>query len=82
MLWAILLWAITGTLDPVRHLTRLIYLSVYMNALLGMYTQTHGKSDILWRRHMCAGALDDLFYLDRSLYCQSVCYSMQVYCVW
>jgi hypothetical protein len=31
------LWAITGTLDPVRNLTGLIYLNVYSNHIGGMF---------------------------------------------
>ncbi len=31
------LWAITGTLDPVRNLTGLIYLNLYSNHIGGMF---------------------------------------------
>jgi hypothetical protein len=40
------LWAIPGTLEPLRALTALADLSVSTNALIGMFTITHGKRGI------------------------------------
>ena len=33
-------WAITGTLDPVRNLTGLTVLSLYLNSIGGMFVRT------------------------------------------
>jgi hypothetical protein len=33
-------WAITGTLDPVRNLTRLTRLDLYQNSIGGMFVRT------------------------------------------
>jgi hypothetical protein len=37
-------WAIAGTLDPLRSLTSLTYVSVSSNDLGGMFNTTHGRS--------------------------------------
>ncbi len=54
-----MLWAITGTLDPVSNLTGLTSLSVSTNALTGMLTYTQGEIDecCFWMRIQDSGVM-------------------------